>query len=102
MTSEDRQFLDLLSDAERRQGALNRWARSRRWSFVAASLFLVLSAGVLLLGAGPLCGLFAGVSAINFAAATSMDMKIKLALLAGRGLASAGSSAEEAGDRGAP
>ena len=82
--TEDDRFIDLVADAARRPDAMRGWARSRRWSFVAAGLFLLLSIAAFFARMSAICGLFAGVSAINFAAAISMDMRIKLALLAAR------------------
>ena len=82
MHPEDLRFADLLLDAGRRDQAVRGWARSRRLSFLASVLFLLLAAAALVARIGMLCGLFAGVSAINFAVATAADLKIKLAALA--------------------
>ncbi len=84
METEDDRFTALIIDPERRPEALRRWARSRRWSFIAATVFLLACIAAFVARMGALCGLFAGVSAINFAAATATDLRIKLALLAAR------------------
>jgi len=82
MQGDDRAFLEACHDPDRLADAMRSWRRVRRLSFLAAVLFLVLALLALLLRLGSLCGLFAAVCAINYAAATAADMKIKLGLLA--------------------
>ncbi len=84
MHGDDKAFLEACGDPGRLEVAMRGWHRMRRLSFIAAVLFLVLALLALLVRLGSLCGLFAAVSAINYAGAASADMKIKLGLLARR------------------
>jgi len=79
---EDEKFVGLVTNSQSRKNSIRGWRRSRMFASVASGCSFLAAITSFTGSQGALCGLFAGVAAINFAVALSADLKIKIALLA--------------------
>lgn len=82
MRKDDEKFLSQTATPGARADAVRRWRRARFLSFASFLLFSCAAIVSMVGDRGALCGLLAGVAALQFAVMISTDMKIKVALLA--------------------
>ena len=82
MLKDDEQFLSQTATPGARADAIRRWRQARLLSLVSFLLFSCAALVSMVGDRGELCGLLAGVAALQFAVMVSTDMKIKIALFA--------------------
>jgi len=70
------------ADPQSRHQAIRRWRRSRTYTLAAFGLIYVAAVISALGGNAAACGLSSGAAAAVLAIAVSLDMRIKVALLA--------------------
>lgn len=84
MQEDENEFVDEISESEKRKTKLQELKKSRTLYFVAFAGFLIGAFFAFFSGKPALCGLFSGVAAMQLAAAGSIDTKINLILLYNR------------------